>query len=153
MDRRRLTVILIVIFTGLLIWLGMKTNKEESKVNIGRSNIRIEDGVLSPEVLWSMGRIGGVTTSPDGTKIAYQVSYYSVEENASHTVIYVMNDDGSGAELLTKTAKSEHSPAWIDNDHIAFLTVTLHSVGLLLTMKNSPSMIEAQNLNFSISMI
>ena len=123
MDRRRLTVILIVIFTGLLIWLGMKTNKEESKVNIGRSNIRIEDGVLSPEVLWSMGRIGGVTTSPDGTKIAYQVSYYSVEENASHTVIYVMNDDGSGAELLTKTAKSEHSPAWIDNDHIAFLTV------------------------------
>ena len=124
MDRRRLTAFLILLFTGaLVVWLGMKTRNEDSKVNIGKSNIRIEDGVLTPEVLWSMGRIGGVAVSPDGSRIAYQVSYYSVKENASHTVIYVMNDDGSGLNLLTKTSVSEHSPAWIDNDRIAFLTV------------------------------
>ena len=124
MDRRRLIAFLILLFTGaFLVWFGMKTGKEDSKVNIGKSNIRIEDGVLSPEVLWSMGRIGGVSVSPDGSKIAYQVSYYSVQENASHTVIYVMKDDGSDVKLLTKSAVSEHSPAWIDNDHIAFLSV------------------------------
>ena len=124
MDRRRLIAFLILLFTGaFLVWFGMKTGKEDSKVNIGKSNIRIEDGVLSPEVLWSMGRIGGVTVSPDGSRIAYQVSYYSVQENASHTVIYVMKDDGSDVKLLTKSAVSEHSPAWIDNDHIAFLSV------------------------------
>ncbi|MBR6857409.1 MAG: S9 family peptidase [Bacteroidaceae bacterium] len=101
----------------------MTDNKENSKVNIGRSDIRIEDGRFTPEALWAMGRIGGVAVSPDGSKVAYQVSYYSVEENASHTVIYVMNEDGTDARLLTRTAKSEHSPAWIDNDHIAFLSV------------------------------
>ena len=124
MDRRRLIAFLILLFTGaLLVWFSMKTRNEDSKVNIGRSDIRIEDGMLTPEVLWSMGRIGGVAVSPDGSRIAYQVSYYSVKENASHTVIYVMNDDGSDVKLLTKSAVSEHCPAWIDNDHIAFLSV------------------------------
>ncbi len=125
MDRRRFTAFLVLLVAVLvLVWFSMKTNKEESKVNIGKSDIKIEDGRFTPEVLWSMGRIGGVAVSPDASKIAYQVSYYSVQENASHTVIYVMNEDGSNARLLTKTAKSEHSPAWIDNDHIAFLSAS-----------------------------
>ena len=123
MNKRRFAALIVLIAAVVAIVLCMKTKREDSKVNIGRSDIRIEDGVLTPEVLWSMGRIGGVSVSPDGARIAYQVSYYSVEENASHTVIYMMNDDGSDVKLLTKTAKSEHSPAWIDNDHIAFLTV------------------------------
>ena len=123
MNKRRFAALIVLIAAVVAIVLCMKTKREDSKVNIGRSDIRIEDGVLTPEVLWSMGRIGGVSVSPDGARIAYQVSYYSVEENASHTVIYVMNDDGTDVRLLTATAKSEHSPAWIDNDHIAFLTV------------------------------
>ena len=124
MNKRRFTapdvLIAAAVITALLF---MTTKKEDSKVNIGKSDIRIEDGRMTPEVLWSMGRIGGVSVSPDGSKIAYQVSYYSVEENASHTVIYVMDENGQNLKLLTKTATSEHSPAWIDDDHIAFLTV------------------------------
>ena len=124
MDRKRFTIVGVMLASVVVIALiiGMVTKKEDSKVNIGKSDIRIEDGVLTPEVLWSMGRIGGVTVSPDGSKIAYQVSYYSVQENASHTVIYVMDDDGGNVRLLTGTASSEHSPAWIDNEHIAFLS-------------------------------
>ena len=123
MDRKRFTIINVVLIAAVAAaLLCMITSKEDNRVNIGKSDIRIEDGKFTPEVLWSMGRIGGVAVSPDGLKIAYQVSYYSVEENASHTVIYVMDDKGENARLLTKTATSEHSPAWIDNDHIAFLT-------------------------------
>ena len=124
MDRRRIALIGILLAAVVIAALcHMMDKKEESKVNIGKSDIKIEDGRFTPEVLWAMGRIGGVAVSPDASKIAYQVSYYSVEENASHTVIYVMNEDGTNPMLLTKSAKSEHSPAWIDNDHIAFLTV------------------------------
>ncbi len=123
MSERRIALIGIVLAAAVTAAIFSMTNKnQESKVNIGKSNIRIEDGRLTPEVLWAMGRIGGVAVSPDGTKIAYQVSYYSVEENASHTVICVMDDNGGNGRLLTRTAKSEHSPAWIDNDHIAFLS-------------------------------
>ena len=123
MSDRRIALIGIVLAAAVTAAIFSMTNKnQESKVNIGKSNIRIEDGRLTPEVLWAMGRIGGVAVSPDATKIAYQVSYYSVEENASHTVICVMDDNGENGRLLTRTAKSEHSPAWIDNDHIAFLS-------------------------------
>ena len=121
MNKRRVLVLAVVFAAAIMAIIVMNTSKEKNKVFIGRSDIRIEDGRLTPEVLWSMGRIGGVAVSPDGSKVAYQVSYYSVEENASHTVIYVMDDKGGNAKLLTRTAASEHSPAWIDNDHIAFL--------------------------------
>ncbi|MBR5158729.1 MAG: S9 family peptidase [Bacteroidaceae bacterium] len=123
MNQRRNAFIGIVLAAVVVTaFYLMRDKNENSKVNIGKSDIRVEDGRFTPEVLWSMGRIGGVAVSPDASKIAYQVSYYSVQENASHTVIYVMDENGENSRLLTKSAKSEHSPAWIDNDHIAFLT-------------------------------
>ena len=125
MDKRRIALTGIVLVAVVVAACYSMIDKNgTSKVNIGKSDIKIEDGRFTPEVLWSMGRIGGVAVSPDASKIAYQVSYYSVEENASHTVIYVMDENGENARLLTKTANSEHSPAWIDNDHIAFLSVS-----------------------------
>ena len=44
-----------------------------------QQNIDIENGRMSPEVLWAMGRIGSPSVSPDGKKIAYTVSYYSIK--------------------------------------------------------------------------
>ena len=123
MSKRRVTALIAVLAAAIVAFIVMNTSKEQNKVNIGRSDIRIENGRLTPEALWAMGRIGDVAVSPDGSKTAYQVSYYSVQENASHTVIYLMDTDGRNVRLLTRTAASEHSPAWIDNDHIAFLTV------------------------------
>jgi len=92
----------------------------EAKVNIQRSDIELKSDCMSPEALWAMGRIGGTAVSPDGTKIAYQVSYYSVAENASHTVIYVMDADGRNQRLLTTDAESESDVAWL-KDKITFL--------------------------------
>ena len=90
---------------------------------IGRQEITIADGRLTPEALWAMGRIGSSSVSPDGTKIAYTVSYYSVKENKSHLVIYVMNADGTNNTLLTQTAANEGEPVWIKGgSKIAFLS-------------------------------
>ena len=88
-----------------------------------QQNIDIENGRMSPEVLWAMGRIGSPSVSPDGKKIAYTVSYYSIKENKGHTVIYVMNADGSENKQLTTSSDSENSPAWIkEGSKLAFLT-------------------------------
>ena len=122
MENRRFKSFIVAFLSALTILLLMMVKKDDSKVNIGRSDIRIEDRRLTPEALWALGRIANVAVSPDGSNIAYQVAYYSVEENASHTVIYVMNSDGSKVKLLTRTAVSEHSPAWMDDGHIAYLS-------------------------------
>lgn len=90
---------------------------------IGRSDIRIEGNRLTPEALWSMGRIGSIAVSPDASKIAYTVSYYSVPQNKSNTEIFVMNADGSANMQLTHDAWQENQPAWIkDGKKLAFLS-------------------------------
>jgi dipeptidyl aminopeptidase/acylaminoacyl peptidase len=90
---------------------------------IGKQELKIEDGRMTPEVLWAMGRIGDLSVSPKGDKVAYTVAYYSVEQNKSHRVIYVMDADGSNARQLTTTADNEGEVAWIKGgERLAFLS-------------------------------
>ena len=44
---------------------------------IGKQEITIKDGRLTPEALWTMGRIGSLSISPDGKKIAYTAVSYT----------------------------------------------------------------------------
>ncbi len=110
------------IFMGLVLLLAPLTLSAESEVKIGKQNITIKDGRMSPEALWAMGRISAYSASPDGSKIVYQVGYYSVKHNKSHHVLYMMNANGSGKTLLTKGDKNETDATWLDNETIAFLT-------------------------------
>jgi len=94
----------------------------QDDVNIGRQNIKLASNLMTPEALWAMGRIGSCAASPDGSKIVYQVGYYSVKHNKSHQVLYVMNADGTSQTKLTVSSKSETDPAWLPDGRIAFVT-------------------------------
>ena len=95
---------------------------QEATDFIGKSDIKLTSDLMTPEALWAMGRIGGYQASPDGKKIVYQVSYYSVKENKSHTVIYVMDANGKNNKMLTTSNKSETDAVWINNgEKIAYL--------------------------------
>ena len=110
-------------------YVNADTPANTDKPVIGKQEIRIKNKKLTPEALWAMGRIGSSSVSPDGKQIAYTVSYYSVKENKSHTVIYVMNADGTNNLLLTHTADSEVESTWIKGgSKIAFLTATSGSM-------------------------
>ena len=89
---------------------------------IGKSDIWIKDGRMTPEALWAMGRIGGMNVSPDGKKVVYTVAYYSVPENKSNREVFVMNADGSDNKQITKTGFAENEAVWIKGGtKIAFL--------------------------------
>lgn len=89
---------------------------------IGKSDIRIKDGRMTPEALWAMGRIGGMNVSPDGKKVVYTVAYYSVPENKSNREVFAMNADGSDNKQITKTGFAENEAVWIKGGtKIAFL--------------------------------
>ena len=66
---------------------------------IGPSDIRIEDGIMTPEALLSLGRLSDPQLSPDGRWILYGVSYTSIEENRSCRNLFlaevVRNDNGA----------------------------------------------------------
>ena len=97
------------------------TKAQETQV-IGKSNIHLSSRMMTPEALWAMGRIGSCQASPDGSHIVYQVGYYSVKQNKSHQVLYMINADGSGQQLLTKSAKNETDPQWLDNETMAYIS-------------------------------
>ena len=102
------------IMVAAALAIGCNSVKAQGTMDfIGKSDITLKSDLMTPEALWAMGRIGGHQASPDGKKIVYQVSYYSVKENKSHTVIYVMDSDGKNNKLLTTSAKSESDAVWI----------------------------------------
>lgn len=97
--------------------------KDSDAPIIGKHNPTIENGRMSPEVLWSFGRLGGVQISPKGDKVLYSVSYFSVPDDKSNSELFVMNTDGTNQKQITKTAVREAAAKWMnDGERIAFLS-------------------------------
>ena len=107
-----------LVATALL--LSATIVKADDNVKIGKQNITVKGGLMTPEALWAMGRIGAAEASADGKQIVYQVGYYSVKANKSQQKIAIINADGTGNTTLTTGSKSETDPTWYQGK-IAFL--------------------------------
>ena len=104
--------------------VSCSSNKSGDDKIIEKPVVEVKDGMLTPEVLNSLGNVGELLVSPDGKTIAFTLSYSDIEENKSNSEIYVMNIDGSDMKRLTKTAGSESSLQWIeDGARIAFIAM------------------------------
>ena len=111
-----------IMATAVLMMGGNLAKGQGTTVNIQKNNIKLQSDLMTPEALWAMGRISGVSASPDGKKIVYQVGYYSVKENKGHQILYVSDADGKNKKQLTTSAENETDAAWIGNgSKIAFL--------------------------------
>ena len=98
---------------------------------IGKQQPKIENGRMTPEVLWSFGRVAGVQVSADGTKVLYSVSYYCIPENKGNSELFLMNADGSDKKQITHTATREAAAKWMkDGKQIAFLSSETGSMQL-----------------------
>ena len=105
---------IIFMATLALLATACQTNKEIEKTPITKPQITIEGGRLTPEALWAMGRIGSVHPDEQSGRIAYTISYYSVEENRSTSWIRVASH--LSPDSLSPLAYTQefvgHSPAW-----------------------------------------
>lgn len=89
---------------------------------IGRVDVKVPNGVMTPEVLYSMARVSDAKLSPDGKKILYGVTFISIEQNKGNRELFVMNIDGSDKKQITNTPQSEQNAVWIKGgSEIAFL--------------------------------
>jgi len=121
-------------------------NKDKSTV-IGKQHPTIENGRMTPEVLWSFGRVAGVQVSPDGSKVLYSVSYYSIPENKGNSELFTMNTDGSDKQQITHTATREASARWMkDGKRIAFLSSETGSMQLWIMNADGSDRKQISNL-------
>ena len=112
-----------LIMASAVLLSACQTQKESSEGIIGKSHPKVENGIMTPEVMYTLGRVGGIEISPDKKKILYGVTYVSIPENKSNRELFVMDIDGSNKIQITHTPKSEQNAVWINNGkQIAFLT-------------------------------
>lgn len=65
-------------------------------------------GVMSPELLWSVGRVNGAFLHNGGKSVAYSVTSYDVEQGTGKTYLYTMDTDGNNSRLINDNAESSN---------------------------------------------
>ena len=114
-------ILLTAVAIGIVMFMKKGNSAISSEGYIAKSEIIVEDGKMTPEVLLAFGRLSDPQVSPDGKKILYGVSYTSVKDNRSVRNLYICNLDGSDNQQLTTSGKSIGNARWsADGKHIAF---------------------------------
>ncbi len=91
----------------------------------------LDSELMTPELLWSFGRLGSPKVSPDGNSIIYTVTYYNVEENKPYRDIYSIPVTGGTAKNLTNSGVNEFNAVWRpDGKKIGYLSSASGSVQL-----------------------
>jgi len=79
--------------------------------------------VLSPEMLWKMGRVSDVQVSPGGTQVLVGVTYYDMPTNKGNRDLYVVSTTGGTPKKITDWAGSEVNGRWHpDGKKVGFLS-------------------------------
>ena len=123
----------IALFIFIAMTIISCTQKESGQVakNYVPETPKLSSDVMTPEVLWSFGRLGGAQVSPDGSTVLYTVTYYNIEENKSYRDIYTIPVAGGEAKNLTNTASNEYNVVWRpDGKKIGYLSSASGSVQL-----------------------
>jgi len=116
-------IVVFIFLTGLVVSCQTEIQQETVTPLIKKNQLELTSDIMTPEVLWSFGRLGDVQVSPDGRKILYGVSYYNIEQNKSNRELFVMNSDGSGKVQLTETPQNEFNAIWHpDGNWIVYLS-------------------------------
>jgi len=105
-----------------------KTTTSEAPL-IQKNELKLTSNIMTPEVLWSFGRLSDVQVSPNDSKLLYGVSYYSIEQNKGNRELFIMNIDGSDKRQITQSAENEFNAIWHPNGNdIVYLSSSSGSV-------------------------
>ena len=112
---------LILLSAALLLAVGCNRRQLVNEPIIGKSDVTVQNGRFTPEIMWQLGKMGEYNVSPDGSQIVYTNTYYSIERNKGNAEIYLIPASGDGqAVRLTNTIENEFNPVWLDNETILF---------------------------------
>ncbi len=90
----------------------------------------IGQNVLSPELLWKIGRVSDPQVSPSGDQVLFGVTYFNLDENKGNRDLYVMDltagskkaAPSAKVKQITNTESGEYNARWTAKGKIAFLS-------------------------------
>lgn len=108
----------------LLTFLSMvacDASKETVKPGYKTPDMKLTSDKMTPEILWSFGRLGGFEISPDQKSAVYSITYYNKAENRSYSDLYRIDLDNNKITQLTNTVYNESGQCWTPDGKIAFM--------------------------------
>jgi dipeptidyl aminopeptidase/acylaminoacyl peptidase len=108
-------------------------DNEEQKI-IGKPELSLESDVMTPEVLWSFGRLSDVQVSPDGNTLLFGITYYDIQENKGNRELYTMPAEGGEMNRLTESAGGEYYATWSNDGSVIYYTAVDESAMQLWKM-------------------
>jgi dipeptidyl aminopeptidase/acylaminoacyl peptidase len=105
-----------LLFYYLIISIFVNCSESDKSSRSVQNNVpstpKLASDQLTPEILWSFGRIGVPRVSPDNKTILFGVTYFNIPENKSYRDLYVIPVAGGTAKRLTNTPGKEIEEAW-----------------------------------------
>lgn len=115
---------IVLTIVGLFLIIINLTQAQDKYASILTNiNPKLSSDIMSPEVLWSFGRISEFSVSPDEQSIVYGVRYFNIQLNKGQTDIYISALDGSNKKRLTESSDAKYGLKWRpDGKRIGFVS-------------------------------
>lgn len=111
--------------TSILVGACTQETKQTEKQTalIERKEIKVPNGLMTPEVLYSMPRVSDARLSPDGKKVLYGVTFMDIAQNKGNRELFVIDLVNNQKQQITQTPQGEQNAVWIQGgEQIAFLS-------------------------------
>ena len=70
-------------------------------ITIGTVATSVAQNKMTPELLWQLGRVGGIGISKDGKNVLYNVTIYDTQNDSSSTKAYMIPVSGGDAVVVS----------------------------------------------------
>ncbi len=103
-------ILLITVFT-VLIFCNSRSQDKFAGI-ISSKSTKLNSPILTPEILWSFGRVSDVSVSPDGQYVLYGIRQFNIQINKGQTDYYILSIDGGSPKRLTESSDAKFSAKW-----------------------------------------
>ncbi|PVX51865.1 dipeptidyl aminopeptidase/acylaminoacyl peptidase [Balneicella halophila] len=115
-------ILITFMATALLACTAEAKDKGDNKEGYVPEKVTLDSDIMTPEVLNALGRIGGVSVSPDKNTVLYSVTYPKIDENKMYKDWYTIALPDGKPVRITNTAKNEGGMQWRpDGKKIGFI--------------------------------
>ncbi len=122
---------IIIVFLTIVACAFVQKSTAQQVENYVRETPKLKSDRMTPEVLWSFGRLGNPQVSPGGKTVLYTVTYYNIEENKLYRDIYSIPVSGGEPVNLTNSPENESNAMWRpDGKKIGYLSAKSGSTQL-----------------------
>lgn len=139
-------------FVILLFLSSFYITHAQTERLIGKPDLKLDSDLMTPEVLWSLGRLSDIQLSPDQKTLLFGVTYYSVEQDKGNRDLYTLDLGTKQMMQITRTPFGEYNARWRpDGKKIGFLSSESGSMQLWEMNPNGTGKKQISNIEGGIT--